>query len=379
MLIGIDGNEANIKNRVGVNQYSYDLLCSIYEILKKQQKNGSPIKINVFLKNPPLSDLPQKTDWWEYKVIPGKGLWILVKLMPYLFKSKEKMDVFFSPNHYVPILSPMPKVCSIMDLGYLKFTEQFKKSDFWQLKYWTAISLYVSKHIIAISNSTKKDIVRHYSINPKKVSVTHLGYDKTKFNTNIPQKDVRRVRKAHSIVGDYVLFLSTLKPSKNIEGLLDAFLEVKATFPQIKLVITGKKGWLYESVFKKVEDLGIKENVIFTDFVKDKDVPALIKGARVFVLPSFWEGFGLGVLYSMACGVPIVCSNTGSLPEVVEDAGILVDPKNTDEISKKIIKVLSMSKKEYNKLVDKGLKQSQKFDFEKMAKKTLDILVSVAE
>ena len=266
-----------------------------------------------------------------------------------------------------------------MDLGYLNYSEQFKKYDFWQLKYWTAISLYVSKHIIAISNSTKSNIVRHYPFTSKKISVTHLGYDKTRFNTNISSEDVRRVKKAHSIVGDYILFLSTLKPSKNIEGLLEAFLDVKNQFTDITLVIAGKKGWLYKSIFKKVEKLDLQKSVVFTDFVDEKDKPGLIKGARVFVLPSFWEGFGLDPLYAMALGVPVVVSNKGSLPEVVGNAGLLVDPEKPEDIAEKIKKVLSMNKIEYNKLVDKGLKQAKKFSWEKTAKKTLDILIKTAK
>ncbi len=374
MLIGIDGNEANVKNRVGVNRYSFDLLCSIYELQKKQAKKANPIRFTVFLKNTPLPDLPKETSWWKYKVLPGRGMWILTRLMSHLFLTKEKPNVFFSPNHYVPIFSPMPKICSIMDLGYLNFSGQFKKYDFWQLKYWTAISLCISKHIIAISNSTKSDIVRHYPSTAKKITVTYLGYDKTKFHKNIPPKDVRRVKNRHSIVGDYILFLSTLKPSKNIEGLLEAFSELKG----VKLVIAGKKGWLYEPIFNKVKELGLQKDVIFTDFVPEEDKPALIKGAKVFVLPSYWEGFGLDPLYAMACGVPVVVSNKGSLPEVVGDAGLLVNPEKPADIAKKIKEVLSMSKIEYNKVVERGFAQADKFSWEKTAKKTLDILVKTA-
>lgn len=374
MLIGIDGNEANVEKRVGVNMYAFDLLWSIYRLLEKRQKGVKPISLVIYLKNPPQKDLPKEKDWWRYRVLQGRGIWIITKLMPHLLLTKDKPDVLFSPSHYVPPLAPMPRVCSIMDLGYLESTAQFRKYDFWQLKYWTAISVYVSKRIIAISNSTKKDIVRHYPFASGKVEVTHPAYDRDRFNTKILDKDVRRVKKKHSIANDYVLFLSTLKPSKNIEGLLEAFLDVKKRFPEIKLVISGKKGWLYRSIFEKVKKLALTSSVIFTGYIPEVDKPFLIKGAKVFVMPSFWEGFGLDPLYAMASGVPVVVSNKGSLPEVVGDAGILFDPEKTSDISKALIKVLSMSQKRYNRLIKEGLKQADKFSWEKTATKVLEIL-----
>lgn len=373
MIIGIDGNEANSTIKVGVNQYGFNFL---QELAKLQDEWKNKHKVIVYLKEEPREDLPKPTKYFSYKVIPGWGLWIITRLMPNLFFGRPRPDIFFSPSHYVPPFAPMPRVCSIMDLGYLEFSGQFKKFDFWQLKFWSAYSIYVSKAVIAISNSTKKDIVRHYPVASKKTFVTLLAYDKKKFNKSISPNDVRRVREKYSIVNDYVLFLSTLKPSKNIEGLLAAFSEVKKDFPNFSLVIAGKKGWLYENIFEKVKKLGLTRDVIFTDYVSEEDKPGLIAGAKVFTLPSFWEGFGLDPLNAMAAGVPVVVSNAGSLPEVVGEAGILVDPKNVASIAFGIKKVLSAPEIEYNKLVEKGFKQAQKFSWEKMARETLRILES---
>jgi len=191
---------------------------------------------------------------------------------------------------------------------------------------------------------------------------------------------VRRVLKKYSIVDDYILFLSTLKPSKNIEGLIEAFASIinvqlpMTNYRKIKLVIAGKKGWMYESIFKKVKDLGLEKEVIFTDFVTEEDKPALIKGAKVLASPSFWEGFGLHILEAMACGVPVVVSNVGSLPEIVGDAGVIVNPKNTSSIARGIEKVLKMPEIEYNKLSSLSLAQAKRFSWEKTAKETFKVL-----
>lgn len=376
MIIGIDANEANIKNRVGVNQYAFNLLRSLRRLQDEWKDKHSLV---VYLKEKPLNDMPKESKFFKYRVIPGGGAWILKKLAPHLLFGKDKPDIFFSPSHYAPPVSSVPRVCSIMDLGYLENTGQFEKKVFWQLKYWTAISIFLSKRVIAISNSTKKEIVRHYPFASKKVDVTLLAYDKHRFNDKITDNDVRRVAKKYSITKDYVLFLSTLKPSKNIEGLLEAWKDVSLDFPEKTLVIAGKKGWLYESIFEKVRELGLKDSVIFTGFVDEEDKPALIAGAKVFTLASFWEGFGLDPLNAMAVGTPVVVSKVGSLPEVVGDAGFYVDPEDTKDIARKIKKVLKMDKKERANLVEAGFKQAKKFSWEKTARKTLKILEKASD
>ena len=374
MLIGIDGNEANVKKRVGVNVYAFELLCAISKLQKEWSKKH---RLIVYLKNPPFPDMPEETANFKYKIIPGQGIWILTKLMPSLFLGSNRPTIFFSPSHYVPPLAPMPRICSIMDLGYLKFSGQFKKSDYWQLMIWSAISIFVSKAIISISNSTKADIVRHYPFASKKIFVTPLAYDASRFNDTVSKEDVRRIKEKYTIVGDYILFLSTLKPSKNIEGLLGAFSILVSQYPSIQLVIAGKKGWLFDSIFQKVKELGLEKAVVFTDFVPEEDKPALMAGAKVFCLPSYWEGFGLDVLNAMACGIPVVTSNAGSLPEVVGDAAILVDPYSTDSLKAGLKKVLSASKVEYNKIVEAGYARVKKFSWEKTARETLKIFENV--
>lgn len=377
MIIGIDGNEANIERRVGVNEYAFQMLRNLEKLSENTENN---LKLIVYLKETPLPDLPKETQNFKYKIIRGGRAWILTRLMPNLFFDREKPDVFFTPSHYTPPFAPMPRVCSIMDLGYLKFSGQFKKSDFWQLSLWSAISIFVSKAIIAISNSTKTDIVRHYPFAERKIYVTLLGYDDERFNDKIAASDVRRIKNKYSIVTDYVLYLSTLKPSKNVEGLLDAYSRLSKEIGIDKtppLVIAGKKGWLYDPIFKKVNELELTDKVIFTDYVPEEDKPAIIAGAKAFVLPSFWEGFGLDALNAMACGVPVVVSSTGSLPEVVGGAGILVNPQKPESIAEGLKAVLLASPTQYNSIVERCLAQAKKFSWEKTAQETLEILKNV--
>lgn len=375
MIIGIDGNEANEKFRVGVHQYSYWLLRSLAGLRDEWGKEHSFI---IYLKNPPSSDFPKEFRGWKYEVLPGDGMWILKKLMPRLWKTRE-VGVFMALNHYLPPILPMPSICAIMDLGYLENTGQFNRKDFWQLKYWSAISMQRAKTIVTISQSAKEDIAKHYKNLAKKTVVIPLGYDQHTFNTKVSQEEIKQVKRKYKIDGEYILFLSTLKPSKNIEGLLEAFARIKNKESRIKLVIAGKKGWMYDPIFRKVQDLKLEKQVIFTDFISEEDKAPLLSGAKVLAAPSFWEGFGIQVLEAMACAIPVVISKIASLPEVGGKAAIYCDPNDIDSIATGLKKVLSMSKAEYNKLKIESAKQAKQFSWDKTARETLKILVKAGK
>ena len=375
MIIGIDGNEANVKNRVGVNKYAFEMIWGLYKLTSDSNSSHSLI---VYLKNEPQKDLPKERQNFKYKVINGGGLWIITKLTPHLFRNPDKLQVLFSPSHYTPPLLTIPRVASIMDLGYLEFSEHFEKKVLWQLTCWSAISIFVSKRILTISDSSKKDIVRHYPFAAKKTVVTLLGFDKDKFNKAPNLDDIRSIKKRYSIVSDYILYIGTLKPSKNIGRLIESFASLPLSqHSNLSLVIAGKKGWMYEDLYKKVKELNLQDRVVFTDFVSESDKAGLIAGAKVFVLPSLWEGFGLDVLSALALGIPAVVSTVGSLPEVAGKAGTYVDPYSIDSIAGGLIKVLNMSKSDYNKIVKLGYDQVKKFDWETCARKTLEVLENI--
>lgn len=363
MIIGIDGNEANLENRVGVNQYAAELLNALEKLPESQNHEWI-----VYLDKEPLDHLPQPSPQWRY-VIGNSGL--LGKITRLWF-ANPRPDVYFAPTHYLPPISFVPMVMSIMDLGYLRFPTQFTKRDLLQLKYWTEWSLRIAKRVIAISESTKNEILSHYPWAGKKVEVTLLGYDRTKYRFPILDSRIKKTKEKYGIRGDYVVYIGTLKPSKNVEGLLKAFVKLRGL--DLSLVIAGKKGWLFESIFKKVQELGIENKVVFTDFVTEEGKVDLLAGAKCLVSPSFTEGFGMHVLEAMATGCPVVVSKAGSLPEVVGDVGILVNPQDTDSLAESINFVVSLPKSKYNQLKSEVLKQADKFSWEMTARQTLEIL-----
>lgn len=368
MIIGIDGNEANVKNRVGTGLYAFELL--------KQFATDKNHGFLVYLKDSPLPDLPKETENFNYKVYGPKKLWTQFAL-PIKLTFGPKIDVFFSMAHYGPRFSSVPYVVTIHDLSYLHFPEMFRKNDLYQLTSWSKYSIKNAAHIIAVSQTTKDDIVKNYDENPSKITVTYEGYDKKRFKPQ-PKTRINLVKKKYHIGGEYIIAVGTLQPRKNLERLIEAFSKIilNSQFSTLNLVVVGKKGWLYESIFQKVKDLNLEQKVIFTDYVPDDDLPALISGAQVYVLPSLWEGFGIPVIEAQACSVPVVVAGTSSLPEIVGESGILIDPIDINSIANGIKKALNP--KSRSDLVKKGLANIKRFSWETCAEETLKVLTKVA-
>lgn len=372
MQIGIDGNEANVTNRVGSGQYAFELLR---QFAKNKNHN-----FTVFLKEKPQEDLPKETSNFKYKIFGPKKLWTQFAL-PIKLTFGKKIDVFFSTAHYGPRFSRVPYVVTIHDLSYLHYPELFKKNDLYQLTNWTKYSVKGAKHIIAVSKNTKNDIVKKYHVSPPKITVTYEGYDKDRFKPQ-SKSSVEIIKKQYKIKGDYIIFVGTLQPRKNLERLIEAYdsliQDTGYKIQNTQLVIAGKKGWLYDQIFAKVKSLNLEEKIIFTGYVPDSDLPALISGAKVYALPSLWEGFGIPVIEAQACGVPVVVSNTSSLPEIVGKSGFQVSPENVDDIASIII-VLLTDKKLRQTMIKRGHENSKRFSWQKCAAETLKVLESTAK
>lgn len=368
MLIGIDANEANLtQSRVGINEYAFNLLTAISNW---QLENPAVHKFVIYLKTKPHNDLPKRRDGWKYRVIPFPKLWTQTRLPFDLFFHSPRPDVFFSMTHYAPRFAPMPTVVAIMDLGFLQTPEQFTAKDFNQLKSWTGYSIKNARKVIAISEYTKQDILKTYGKKTDDVVVTLLAC-----NPDItgPVHDPK-VLKKYGITKPYFLFLGSLKPNKNVEGLIRAFHELRSM--NYELVIAGKKAWLYVSIFELVRSLKLDDRVIFTGFVEESEKPVLLTESTAYILPSFFEGFGIPVLEAMACGTPAVISKVASLPEVGGDAAIYIDPHDIKSITQGIIEATGPERTRRVKL---GLKRVKLFNWAKTAQETIICLQTATE
>ncbi len=360
MLIGIDGNEANVGEKVGIGEYAFELLKQF------EQSRSKNLEFRIYLKNPPREEMPKEREGWRYRVIGPRRFWTQLALPLDLLFHRPRPNAFFTPTHYAPRFSPVPTAVSVMDVSYIHFPNLFKKSDLYQLKSWTAYSVKNAKIVFTISQASKNAIIKAYGINEAKVVVTYPGVKRL--------LNMGSTNSKFTIEGRYILFVGTLQPRKNIARLIEAFSRLKS---EVFLVVVGKKGWLYDEILEAPKKFNVEKRVKFLDFVKDEDLPQIYKKALCFILPSLYEGFGLPVLEAMKYGCPVVTSNISSLPEVGGDAVLYVDPFNVDDIVKKLELIVS-DRELREKLIKKGYEQVKKFSWEKTARETLSVLTRIA-
>ena len=362
MKIGVDAREVK-PNGAGKGRYASEVLKSLTKLDEKNE-----YFLYGFGRH---TGLPPNFHW--VTLPQGSGRWIFA--LPRLIR-KNKINVFFSPTSFLAcLLTFVPTVIVVHDLAV--FVEPRAKPSFktkLMEKSTLLLAIRRAKHIICDSNHTKKDVLKMFNVSEDKITVIHLAAFSKPKNIVGP----KTITSKYNLPKRYILFVGTIEPRKNIEGLVKAYSLFPRAFRQaIPLVIVGKRGWNFENVDQMVEQLGLKNNVRFIGFIPDSELPGLYQSAGVVVYPSWYEGFGLPVLEAMSYGTPVITSNRSSLPEVVGDAAILINPEKPQEIAQAIKKVLSDSKfREI--LCHKGLQRAKEFSWVKTAATTLSVLLKVA-
>ena len=367
MIIGID-TRVPTKNKTGV---AYLLENLIPAMLEKDDLNyykllGSDFGINK--KNVKAFLLPKL-------IQRGFGfLWKNIFFPPAEFLI-GKTDTFFFTNFVDIPVRAKKKVLLIPDMSFVKHPQFTEKKNLNFLSKNVGRAVRRSDKIITISEDAKKEICEFYNVADEKIEVVYPGCPKSV--KKIENLDlIKKIKEKYGIEGKYILFVGTLEPRKNIKGLIEAYNLLSDDLKkEYQLVLCGGKGWYYGEIFDIVKKYKLENRVIFTGYVDEDDISFIYSGAFLFVLPSFYEGFGLPVLEAFTCGVPVVCSNTSSLPEVGDEAVIYCNPNNIENIKESIITVLE-NKNLREKNIRKGHEQLKKFSWENAAKKVFNILVS---
>ncbi len=298
--------------------------------------------------------------YWPNFILPGNA-------------ARDRYDLVHCTTPYGTFMPCRYRnVITICDVTPLLFPETHGKMNVWHYRLLLPAILKRADRIITISECSKQDIVRVFGVPEEKVSITLLAADE-RFKAvpeGTPGEFIER------LPDPYILNVGTLEPRKNLEGLLRAFASAKKAGIQETLVITGAKGWGESHLAQLPQRLGIADSVVFTGFVDDNDLPFLYAGAKFFVYPSLYEGFGLPVLEAMACGTPVITSNLSSIPEVTGDAALLVDPESEAELSSAILK-LAGDPLSRQILKEQGLKRAKLFCWEKSVTETLKIYEEV--
>ncbi len=292
---------------------------------------------------------------------------------------QEKIDLFYSPYYKIPFFKSCKTISAILDLMYLQYEEYSKKiNPLARLYYFTFGRMLAQRadSILTCSEYSKKDVVDLYKVKADKIKVIPLSISDV-FSPETDEKIITEAKQKFGIDSPYILYVGNFKPHKNVKRIIRAFKNLTKEFRELKLVLAGPKEYMYSELNTLVKEFSLKNKVIFTGKIMDKKTQkSLYCAAEVFIMPSFYEGFGLPPVEAMACGTAVVASNCTSIPEVVKDAGLLVDPYHINEMTEAIRRLLK-DKLFGDELREKGFKYVTEYSKDKICRRTYDFFNKV--
>jgi glycosyltransferase involved in cell wall biosynthesis len=373
MRIGFDARLVYYQ-QAGIGQYILQLVQGLARLTNpdRQSEERSAHKLWIFRsrKAPPL-DLPawvRQAKLWT----PSHHRYESAALTAEL--TGRRLGLLHSPDFIPPFGGRSRSVITIHDLNFIHFP-QFLTPE--SARYYGQIHRAVERadHILTDSNWTRDDVITHLEVLPEQVTTVHLAAAQV-YRPITDRQEVRRAVMRYGLPSDFIIFVGTLEPRKNVPTLLKALRQLRDGGYDVHLAIVGRKGWLYEEIFSTLTELKLAEQVHFLENVSSEDLARLYNAARCLTLPSYYEGFGLPPLEAMACGTPVVVSDRSSLPEVVGDAGLLIEPDSAEDLSAALARVLDDSDLRTS-LRQRGLVRSSEFSWTKAARQTMAVYEKV--
>jgi glycosyltransferase involved in cell wall biosynthesis len=296
--------------------------------------------------------------------------------IPYALR-KYKADLYFSPDHLGSLHTKVPTVITLHDLAFAHYPEFMDKMHRWHYRHYLPRHARHARRIIAVSEFTKSDIIEQLKIDPDKIDVVHNGAHE--HYRPLPYEECETIREKYTGGEEYFLFTGALHPRKNIINLLKAFVQFKRRQrSSIKLVIVGRMAWQFDEIVQAKKRMPFKEDVIWTGYMDVAELAKVTAAAYALVYPSLFEGFGIPILEAMACHVPVIISNTSSMPEVAGDAGLLVNPHSVADIAAKMMAIYK-DERLREKLVAAAMVQKDKFSWDLAAEKLWESLMKAAK
>jgi len=276
-------------------------------------------------------------------------------------------------QYTAPPFAPCPVVATIHDLSFERVPETFNRRSRAQLQITVRYTARRAAQILTLSEYSRRDIIDAYQVDPDRVFVTPAAAPPW-FGPVTDETELQRIRATYGIERDYILSLGSIQPRKNLVRLISAYASLRQMLPDTRLpqlVLAGKRGWLDSEIFQAAQQSAVKDDILFIGYVPDGDIPGLYSGAECFAYPSYFEGFGLPLVEAMQCGTPVIAGDRTAMPEVVDGAGILVDPFDEAAIAQALARVIA--EPDFRKALRvKGLERAREFNWEKTARLTLD-------
>ncbi len=362
MKIGIDASRAFVEERTGTEEYSYRLIKNLTIL------DTSSHQIFLYVKNCKEIKLKLPKNFL-IKEIKRNKLWTQFGLSKEM--RKDQTDVLFVPAHCIPFVHPKNTVVTIHGFEFKYYPESYSLKERMMLEFNTLLAVKWSKKIIVPSENTKRDLMKFYKVSSERVKVIYHGVSSTKY----PVLNIK-----HQDKDDFnILFIGRLEKRKNLTNLIKAFNRLKdnksINNKNCKLILVGKEGFGSEEIKSVINKSSYKKDIILKGYVSEAEKTELYQNASLFVLISFYEGFGLPILEAMSHGVPVMCSDVSSVPEIAGDAGLLVNPKDVEKIAEGFEKIICNQDLK-NDMIEKGYKNVKNFSWEKCARETMDILLN---
>jgi glycosyltransferase involved in cell wall biosynthesis len=355
--LAIDASRTTVKRITGTENYAIQLIRALI-------RHNTAHHITLYFRDAPLPDLFPVSDQVKHKIIPFRRAWTHLRFAAAIWQ--DRPDVTFVPAHTLPFIFPGRAIVTVHDLGFKYFPEAHPTRQRLYLDWTTRYSANRATVILADSQATAHDLSKFYGTPAEKIRIVYPGVEKPV--SSIPVD----VRKKYNLPERYFLFIGTLQPRKNIARIVQAYQQWKTAHPNDSagLVLAGGKGWLFDPAW-----IAGVENVHLPGYIDNADKAALYSNALALVFPTLYEGFGFPTIEAMHSSTPVIASNTSSLPELVADAGLLVDPLKVDEIAAAMGQI-STDESLRHTLIEKGRTQAASFNWDHAAQQTLAALES---
>ncbi|WKZ29516.1 MAG: glycosyltransferase family 1 protein [Patescibacteria group bacterium] len=372
-LIGIDASRANAHERTGTEWYSFELI----QALKKIQVPG--LEFLLYSKKFLRDGLEQFPPGWDGKILYWRTqrFWNQFRLSWELMR--HPVDLLFQPTHTLPLYTPKRVVTTLHDIGFERMPKLYRPAELRYHQYSAQLAVRRANRILTVSEFSRREIIERYKLPADRVVTTPLAVDTNRYRPDISDEEKDAVLSKYRLSRPFFIYTGRVEEKKNIVNLIHAFSIFKSARgvgDPVKLLLVGLPGFGIERVKKEIVARKLEGSVLLPGYVPEADMPALVAAARLLLLPSWYEGFGLPILQGQACGTPVIAARTASMPEVGGDAALYAHPDEPEDFAR-VMKSLMDEASEWDRRRALGFENAKRFSWDETARRTMNVLLEV--